>query len=50
MNDNNKNKIMLHKTVDKSDTQSQSTKITQPTKAASFMSTSKRQMYRNKAS
>lgn len=39
---------MLHKTLDESDKQSISTKVG-PTKAASFTSTSKRQMYRNKA-
>lgn len=39
---------MLHKTLDESDKLSISTKVG-PTKAASFTSTSKRQMYRNKA-
>ena len=38
---------MLHKTVDESDKQSISTKVG-PSKAASFTSTSKRQMYGNK--
>lgn len=42
-------KIMLHKTVDDIDGQSISTKIPQ-SKAASFLSSSKRQMYRSKAS
>lgn len=40
---------MLHKTVDDIDGQSISTKIPQ-SKAASFLSSSKRQMYRSKAS
>lgn len=40
-------KIMLHKTVDDTDAQSVSTKVPQ-SKAASFLSTSKRTMYRNK--
>ncbi len=38
---------MLHKTVDDTDAQSVSTKVPQ-SKAASFFSTSKRTMYRNK--
>lgn len=38
---------MLHKTVDESDTQSISTKLPQ-SKAASFLSTSKRNMFRSK--
>lgn len=40
---------MLHKTEQDEDAKSVSTKVTQTTKAASFITSAKRQMFRNKA-